>query len=58
MNPHDVAEIRELDRLWSVRCNCGSAWVRERRQDAIDAHAGHFGVMQARAALRKEGDGS
>lgn len=56
MNPHDVEVTQDEAGLWHALCNCGSEWVRERRQDALDAANGHFWIMKARAAIREVGE--
>lgn len=59
MRPHDAAEVwQHQDGSWSVRCFCQATFTRGSKDDALAAHFGHFGVEKARAALRKEGDGS
>lgn len=55
MNDHDVIATTKLshDGLM-LTCACGRVFVGTTREKAREAHQTHFGLEQARAALRND----
>lgn len=59
MNDHDIIEVTSLSHDGvQLTCGCGARFVGVTHEKASEAHERHFGLENARAALRKEGDGS